>query len=458
MKQAHHRVQERREDDLVVRQFEVEPFDPWSLVASIPRHKSYRVFAEPGGTIRVGMGAAARVARAAGPAMVAWRDLYAALHASLGPLGELCTAFFCAAFDAEVPFEPERWSGFVPVEICVPDVTWAFDGARYTMTVVAPESTFERIERSGEAVAAAAAKLENRRGGAAGVDANEPLRVEQQVSFDDEYADAVRAALDRIKSGDAEKIVVARPIDVRVDRDVDIPELLRRLHERFPNCFVYAWRPGGSHKGPSPTFLGATPERLVAIRDGVAETGAIAGTAPRGVSARMDERHAQELLTSDKEMREHGVVGDMIVDALEPHCEHVERESVRMLKLANVQHLWSPIRGRLRPGATAVDVAEALHPTPAVGGQPRQPAFGAIRSIEWYRRGLYAGVVGSLDMAGGGELAVAIRSALVDGPNVRAFAGAGIVTGSDPAREVSETRAKSRAILDCLLPDSDRHM
>jgi isochorismate synthase len=264
------------------------------------------------------------------------------------------------------------------------------------------------------------------------------------------YADAVQGALSRIADGVADKIVVARAIEAIATCPIDVPTLMAALSDRFPGCFQFAFRPGGSHKGAAPTFLGATPERLVAVENGVAHTGAIAGTAPRGVSARMDERHAQNLLTSEKEMREHSVVSDMIVNALEPLCQRVERDDVRFLKLANVQHLWTPIRGQLNAGANIVDVAKVLHPTPAVGGQPRRPAVEAIRELERSKRGLYAGVVGTIDTEGDGDLAVAIRSALVHGERARVFAGAGIVAGSEPSREVSETRAKSRAILDCL--------
>ncbi len=430
------------DEQLVCRRFSLGALgdlDPWELLAAIPKHKSYRVFAEPDGPLRIGMGAAARIARAPGRKPIRWSTLFDAMRAALGPLGAGTSVFFSSAFDAQQPFD-ELWEGFAPVELCVADATWEFGPAGITMTVVASQPTFERTYDAAIAV----------------VRASRDRRAQPEVTLidfgDEAYADAVRAALDRIGSGVASKIVAARPIDLQAEGEFSVPDLCRELQSRFSRCFVFAHRPGGSHRGAAPTFLGASPERLVAVRDGRVHTGAIAGTAPRGVSARMDERHAQELLTSDKEMREHEAVSDMIVEALRPFCSEVEQEPVRFLKLPNVQHLWSPIGGPLRAEKSVLDVAEALHPTPAVGGVPREAAVDAIRTIESAPRGLYAGVIGSVNLDGSGELAVAIRSALVHGDRARLFAGAGIVDGSDPDREVAETRAKARAILDVLEP------
>lgn len=432
------------DEGLVAKRIAVDPFDPVALLAAVPQHKSYRLFAEPGDPLRLGVGSAARVSRAAGSKPVPWSILFTSLKAALGPLGQVGHAFFSAAFDVADPFENDgTWRGFSPVELTVPELLFERDGQDFSLTIVAAEKEMKRIEESGRALLRSATV--ERSAPAAGASATVDWR-------DEPYADAVRNALGLIADEVAEKIVVARPIDVAYDAPIDIPSVIERLHARFPGCFLFGFRPGGSHKGSAPTFLGASPERLVSVRDGRVETGAIAGTAPRGVSARMDERHANELLKSDKERREHEVVGQMIEQALEPFCSDVEREELRFLKLENVQHLWTPIHGKLLPGRSLLDVAEALHPTPAVGGEPRTPAVEAIRTIEPWRRGLYAGVCGSIGMDGSGELAVAIRSAVVDGSRARLFAGAGIVDGSEPAREVDETRAKSRAILESLEP------
>ena len=141
----------------------------------------------------------------------------------------------------------------------------------------------------------------------------------------------------------------------------------------------------------------------------------------------------------------------MIADALEPLCSRLERAGEPTLeRLNNVQHLYSPVRGRLRPGKTLFDAVAVLHPTPAVGGMPRDRAMAAIRALEATQRGLYAGVVGWVDPEGQGDSAVAIRSALVDGPRARLYAGGGIVPTSDPDVEVEEIRLKLGAILGAM--------
>jgi isochorismate synthase len=203
-------------------------------------------------------------------------------------------------------------------------------------------------------------------------------------------------------------------------------------------------------------FLGASPERLARVEEGAdgvrrVGSGALAGSAPRGATPEEDDALGRRLLASAKDLDEHAIVGDMIAHALAPLCLRVEHGGAPALeRLRNVQHLFTPVSGVLRPGRGIFDAVAALHPTPAVGGMPRDRALAAIRELEREPRGLYAGVVGWADLAGRGDSAVAIRSALVDGDRARVFAGGGIVATSDPDVEVEETRLKMAAVLEAL--------
>jgi menaquinone-specific isochorismate synthase len=180
-------------------------------------------------------------------------------------------------------------------------------------------------------------------------------------------------------------------------------------------------------------------------------TAALAGSAPRGDSASEDSAFAQALLHSEKDQREHRLVFDSIVGrlaGLDLKLEHAP--TPRLLGLANVHHLNTPISGNLPAGVHILDLVARLHPTPAVGGAAQEPALAAMRRLESFPRGLYAGPQGWVDHQGGGEFFVGIRSALIDGRNATAYAGAGIVSGSEPEKEFAETELKFKALIEAL--------
>ena len=159
------------------------------------------------------------------------------------------------------------------------------------------------------------------------------------------------------------------------------------------------------------------------------------------------------LLASTKDRAEHQITIDTVLDALLPFCSYVDSEpEPSIVTLANVQHLASLCEGRLSsPPASVLTLVEALHPTPAVCGFPRDRALDAIARLEGFDRGRYAGTVGWVDRAGNGRFAVSIRCAEVTGPSARLFAGNGIVADSDPTAELIETRAKLNALLTALV-------
>ena len=195
-------------------------------------------------------------------------------------------------------------------------------------------------------------------------------------------------------------------------------------------------------------FVGATPERLVFAQDGQVHTMALAGSAPRGASEQEDRQLGMELLSSEKNQREHAIVVNMVRNALENLCSHVQvADTSRLLKLQNIQHLQTSITGELLPGHNILEALHDLHPTPAVGGFPREAALAEIRENEQLDRGWFAGPIGWIDKDGHGEFAVALRSGLIDGKKATLFAGCGIVADSDPDNEYTESCLKLRVML-----------
>ena len=262
------------------------------------------------------------------------------------------------------------------------------------------------------------------------------------------YRAAVQAALDRIAAGEFNKIVLARTRTISAPEALHPLRMLNGLRQRFPDCYAFSVANG---KGQS--FIGATPERLARVSRGVLETEALAGSAPRGTTASEDAVHGGALLRSEKDRREQKLVLDSICRRLAPLGLKLEFSSEPTLRrLANVQHLQTAVRATLPEPVRLLDVIARLHPTPAVGGSPREAAIARLLELEGFPRGLYAGALGWLNARDGGEFFVGLRSALVDGRTACLFAGAGIVAGSSPEREFAETELKFRAIQDALLP------
>ncbi len=260
------------------------------------------------------------------------------------------------------------------------------------------------------------------------------------------YRASVELALKLIASGEFEKIVLARAVDITAARPLHPLTMLNGLRQRFPDCYAFS-----ASGGAGPSFIGASPERLVRVSRGRVETEALAGSSRRGATASEDAALAAALLRSDKDRREHRLVIDSIVRRVAPLGVRLDFADCPVLrKLANVQHLQTTMRGDLPEGVGALDLVAALHPTPAVGGTPREAAVARIPGLEGFPRGLYAGALGWLNARGGAEFFVGLRSALIEGPRARVYAGAGIVAGSTPEREWAETELKLQALLAAL--------
>lgn len=261
------------------------------------------------------------------------------------------------------------------------------------------------------------------------------------------YRAAVAAGLEQIAAGRFQKIVLARAQDIVASHPLHPLRMLNGLRQRFPDCYAFSVADGSGR-----SFIGASPERLVRVSQGVLQTEALAGSVRRGAGASEDATLAATLLNSEKDRREHRHVIDSIARRLgELGLKPVHPAEPSICRLANVQHLRTPIEAKMGTAVRLLDAVASLHPTPAVGGTPREAAIASIRGLEGFPRGLYAGALGWVNARGGGEFFVGIRSALVEGAKARAYAGAGIVAGSSPDREYAETELKFAALLEALL-------
>ncbi|MEM6470531.1 MAG: isochorismate synthase [Planctomycetota bacterium] len=294
--------------------------------------------------------------------------------------------------------------------------------------------------------------VENARDELRQLKASEPLRDRMPVpvgkSFQptyDGWQSRVDEALSLIRAEALEKIVLARRTILQFDEPVDPIALAARLEEMIYDCFVFCF-----DFGTDIAFLGATPERLFRRHGDQLYSEVVAGTRMRGESAMEDERLAIELLTSDKDQREHDIVRKSIRQKLHKFVEHLEVDSqASILRLANKQHLRSSVRGTLKSGVSDGMLLGRLHPTPAVGGYPTDNALPEIARIEPFDRGWYAAPVGWVG-ADEAQFAVAIRSGLVDGNTLSLYSGAGIVRGSDPDEEWREVENKIQDFMSVL--------
>jgi menaquinone-specific isochorismate synthase len=269
---------------------------------------------------------------------------------------------------------------------------------------------------------------------------------EKEVGAGGAFVGNVEKALDRIGEGAYDKIVLSRAVDLVFDNSCQPLRILNRLRQDYPVCNIFSLQ----HENGA-SFIGATPERLVAVTEGRFTTEAIAGSAARDPDAGVDARLARELLASEKDLREHQHVVESIRRRLaDLGLEAWVGDHPGLLVLPNVQHLRTPIEGDMPDSMHILDLAESLHPTPAVGGTPREDALPDIAAWEPFSRGLFAGLTGWFDTRGNGEFAVGIRSALTRGSSARLYAGAGIVSGSQPEAELKETSLKMEALLRCI--------
>lgn len=263
------------------------------------------------------------------------------------------------------------------------------------------------------------------------------------------YQDAVRRAIAAITAGEASKVVIARDLAGSIPDGADLRRFVRALASDYPDTWAFA----------VDGLIGASPETLVTVSAGTVTARVLAGTAARGADPDADVAASLALATSAKDQDEHQFAVRSVLAALAPHTRALAAgEQPFTLKLPNVWHLATDVEGELADAASALDLVAALHPTAAVAGTPTRAATDLIRRLEPFDRGRYAGPVGWIDGRGDGEWAIALRCAQFgaaagqDAPGIplTAYAGAGIVAGSDPESELLETRVKFRPVIDAL--------
>ncbi len=260
------------------------------------------------------------------------------------------------------------------------------------------------------------------------------------------WLERVKRAKDLIQENEFDKIVIARSIEMESQFDLTPTLLSYSLRQTYPECYNFIIQ-----VDKDTSFIGATPERLASFENGVFKTESLAGSTSRGKSASEDAALAQSLMQSEKDLEEHQFVVRAIDDSLAPYSYRVEHPNQPLIKkLNNVQHLFTPISASIKDGVQIHDLLRQLHPTPAVGGYPKERAIPYIQEIEQIERGWYSAPVGWYNLNGCGEFAVAIRSALIHKNKAHLFAGCGIVENSDPESEWRETLMKFQPMTSAL--------
>jgi salicylate biosynthesis isochorismate synthase len=337
-----------------------------------------------------------------------------------------------------------EWSSLAPAQLVMPEVSLARRAGEARMTVTAVVDGDESADAVMERLRARVGSLEP-----VAMPLLDPSPVEAArvagAAPPEHFESAVAHAVERIRAGEIEKVVLAREVRVHAPAEIDPAPVFDALRGVFPACYSYLV---GT---PECAFIGASPELLVR-RDGArTQTVALAGTTRRSADPSVDDLLGEQLLRGPKNREEQAIVARRIERTLRPVSLWVAAADEPVLvKVHNVQHLATPIRAQLRDPVPCVELAGMLHPTPAVGGEPRDDAARLIPALEGLDRGWYAGTVGWTDLSEDGEFCVAIRCALLRGSVAHLYAGNGIVRDSDPADELAETEVKLQALLPLL--------
>ena len=347
-------------------------------------------------------------------------------------------------------FDPEggsssAWSSLAPASLVLPELSLCRSGGRTFLTLNALAGAGEDPERL-------AASWDARLAALLGETALPLLDPHPTAPAEihsarppGEFEAAVAAATARIGAGEMSKVVLAREVIVAAGSAHDPAALFGAMRIQFPACFCFCV---GT---PEAAFAGASPELLVRRSGAGVSTVALAGSTRRSSDPAVDDHLGEQLLRSDKDRREQRIVSRRIVRALRPHAVWVQAgEEPEIVRVANIQHLATPVIAQLAEPRSAIEIAGLLHPTPAVGGEPWPAAEAAIRDLEGMDRGWYAGPVGWMDATEDGEFCVALRSALLRDREAHLFAGVGVVAGSEPAAELAETEVKLGALLPLL--------
>jgi salicylate biosynthesis isochorismate synthase/menaquinone-specific isochorismate synthase len=346
-------------------------------------------------------------------------------------------------------FDPDggrssSWSSLAPATMVLPEIALCRSGNRRFLTLNVPAGAGRDPET---ALRGARARLAGLRGEALPLlDPHPSSRTEiRSAEPPREFERAVAEATERIDGGSLSKVVLAREVVATAAAAHDPAAIFGAMRDLFPACFCFCC---GT---PEAAFIGASPELLVRRSGASVSTVALAGSTRRSSDPAVDDHLGEQLMRSDKDRREQHIVCEQIVRSLRPHSVWVQAApEPEIVKVANIQHLATPVIAQLAEPRSAIELAGLLHPTPAVGGEPWPEAAAAIAELESFDRGWYAGPVGWVDPTEDGEFCVALRSALLRDREAHLYAGVGVVSGSDPASELAETEIKLGALLPLL--------
>lgn len=404
-----------------------DPFDFARTGASlVDRAVAYSM---PNGDRLVGLGTAWR-SSAAGPSR------FSEIQSSLASLGMPdLKAFLGFSFLSDGPHS-SVWDGYDPAEAFLPRIgIEQIDGVNRLTLIVPPDDeaapTIELLEsmRHPEWLAVF----------------DQGDHVIESHPTASTWAESVGKAVAVIDAGDLDKVVLARSVVVRSTEPVEILRVFRELVSAYPQCYNFAWKSGDA------VFMGASPELLAEVAGRSLASNPLAGSAPRGEGEEDDRQISETLMESSKDRREHMlVVEDLAVRLSDLTIRLVIPDAPSLKQMATVQHLSTDIRGELVDDVGILDVVEAVHPTPAVGGVNREAAVTYINTAEEIDRGWYSGGVGWINGMGEGAICIALRCGLIRGDTTHLYAGAGIVADSQPEAELRETRLKLRPLLNVL--------
>ena len=337
-----------------------------------------------------------------------------------------------------------HWRPFGSSSLVVPEVSLAREGERVTMSVAALVQPDDDTEQRLEGLLARLTEL--REMPLPLLDPAPAGRFEIVSAMPPEhYEQAVARAVELIRAGRMSKIVLAREVQVHAPRDHSPAAVLGVLRQEFPSCFVFCVGRGEE------ALIAASPELLVRREGQRVSTLALAASSRRSADPAVDAHLGEQLLRDPSYREEHEIVASRIQRTLRPLAVWVAAApEPELARIANIQHLATPIRAQLASPIDALELAGVMHPTPAVGGEPLDAAAPLIPALEGLDRGWYLGPVGWTDLAGDGEFCVSLRCALLDGKVARCYAGNGIVRDSDPEKELAETEVKLQALLPLL--------
>lgn len=397
-------------------------------------------------------------------------ELFAWGHNRFADIETQARALFANAVLDESAPAPALMGGFAFRDDFVPDNTWAaFHPAHFVLphlqltegtngetwltlnALAAPDDNLRELRGSlKEALAARAAWLMAH--DEAGADAI-PDTAQTEISYPMSLASwtvMLHEAIRRIQIGELKKVVLARMCELRAKQPLDVDRAVAFLNDHYAGCYRFLFEPRPGH-----AFLGATPELLARVSGAQLRTMALAGSQKRGRAPEEDAALERDFLSNAKELHEHALVADMLRERLEPHVRDLRMpDSPHTLKLSNIMHLHTPVQATLNEAGGVLPMVALLHPTPALGGSPREAALDFIRENEPITRGWYAAPIGILQAGADGALdgafAVAIRSAVTQHERAWLYAGCGVVGQSIPQNEWAETALKFKPMLNAL--------